>query len=181
MLVICGIKGKTLAPRYSLSVGFAGYTNLDVSHSEQATWAKRYGMTTEPGLQNYGNCVLLAISSSDHRQLQFHSRAVEYETNGHWQEVRPQRWIGLQGWRWLPGAGSTVAVSVPPEVPADARWRIRLVCPLAPSGGPRQTLNDLARQLVGPDSLAFYSPVAILTADISPQQPNPHHASGVNK
>ena len=172
MLVLWGILGKKLAPRYSLSVSFAGYTNLDVSFSGEARFAKRFGMPPEPGLHNYGKCVMLAVTNNDRRRLQFHSRAVEYETNGHWREVHPQRWAGVQGWRWLPGAAATVAVSVPPEVPAGAKWRIRLACALA-AGGPRQKLNDVARRYFGPDSLAFYSPAAMWTADIPPQEPNP--------
>ena len=170
MLALWGVNGKKSTPRYSLSVTFAGYTNLDERSSESARYCRRFGGTPEPGLHNYGQCVLLAVTNNGSRQLQFHSRGVEYEAAGHWQEVRLGRWVGLEGWRWLPGAGATVAVSVPPELPAGAKWRIRLVCALDSNSGPRQKLNEFTRQYFGRDSLTFYSPAAMRTSEIPPQE-----------
>jgi hypothetical protein len=173
LLVLC-LAGRQASRRYPLTVSFVGYTNIDKYSSGFALSAMRVGETPDPGGHSFGRCARLAVTNNESSSLQFHSLRAEYEVGGRWQRAYPRRWWGLHEFSWPPGKGAIVEVSVPPEIPPSAHWRIGLVSAIESRSRLRAQLNVFARRVLRANDLAFYSPVFMLTSEIPPVEPNQH-------
>ena len=149
---------------YPLSITFVEWTD---------TWAPPAEIASQAGFPTQkGDWARLAVTNNGTKPLRFDSREVEYELDGRWLPVSTNGWSGVHGAIWWPGTGSLLSVPRPPQVPTTAHWRFHFVCALDPVKGPRRSLNQMATNLFGGNSLLFCAPTAMLSSEIPPREPN---------
>jgi hypothetical protein len=100
-----------------------------------------------------GDYAILTITNHGGQFLRFDSVGVEFELNGAWVSVNPDKWWGLHGKGWI--TQSEVYLRCPAEVPRNARWRVRYVCDVDPD--PTRPPHEVRADPVAP--VLMVSPV----------------------